>query len=444
MTMEIKPPLAVFIITFALLSLAVPALSASPDGHAGTPRVLVVCSDVGDVMFANALGSHNLSVDVLYLGKDLPDDRSKLSNILYLVKYDEIWIPDFNSELADGGRLNIDEIDALEEYVKLGGVLVLGLNTYVQSWSRAFEKMTGTRPVRVETGEGIWNVTYGGNVYNYDARYGAIVVNPYRARVIANFSTGLPAVTVSRYGRGVGVVIAFNPVGALLENPDMVSLYRALGRDALNLRASKPEIPPWRAALIRAEMALHNPLTLCVIAFLLLQLLAYLGFLPMGVTVILALPLAPFSRKLLGRKLYRGIVELVDSSGGITMGELAERLNVKKRKLKFPLAVLLIGGVLNTVDLKPLGEGDTLIVPRGREAEGVAKWALSKYPEVMERIAREPGVRVVDLAYSLDYPPYELLRILRELSKHGVIELRKVVVDYEVYPLEPLLRWFKE
>lgn len=436
--------LLVVFLFFALL-FHLPPNYASPNEKA---RILVVCSDPEDVMFANTLGAEgNFTVDVLYLGRDLPDDRSLLSNELYLIKYDEIWIPDLNAGLTEGGRLNREETSALAEYVRRGGVLVLGLNTYTQSWSRTLERITGTRLMRIEKPEEAsdeWNLVFEGRVYPYNATYQVAVVTPYRAQVLARYSNGLPAVTLSRYGRGVGVLMTFNPVKELVEyNPEIIDVYVHVANIALSERSGKPEIPAGEAVLLKLERVLLHPVFLGVLVFVLLEIMAYLGFLPFSVTVIFAVPLLPFSRFLLGRAPYSAILEIVRMLRGVTLGNLADEIGRSPRRLKFPLALLFLKKQISVIDLSPFGFKDVLVVLRGLEGDGVAAWAIEVYPRMMEIIASNPGIGVIDLARQVNMPPYDVLRLLRELSRYGVVELRKIVVDYEVYPMRPLLRWFE-
>ena len=428
----------------ALLS-QLPLHSASPGEKA---KILVVCSDPEDVMFANTLGAEgNFTVDVLYLGRDLPDDRSLLSNELYLIKYDEIWIPDLNSEWTYGGRLTRDEIAALGEYVKRGGILVLGLNTYTQSWSRTFERITGSRLMRVEkpkkTSEE-WDLVFKGKVYPYNATYQVAIVSPYRAQVLAQYSNGLPAITLSRYGRGVGVLMTFNPVKELVEyNPTIIDVYVYLATTVLSERSGKPEIPLYEALIIKLERTFLHPIFLGVLILVVLEILAYLGFVPFSVTVISAIPFLPFSEFLLRKEPYSTTLETVRILRGVTLTNLAGEIGKTPRRLKFPLAVLFLKRQISLIDLSSLGFNDTLVVLRGLEAEGVAAWAIEVYPKMMEKIANNPGIGVIDLARQVNMPPYDVLRLLRELSRYGVVELRKIVVDYEVYPMRALLRWFE-
>lgn len=181
------------------------------------------------------------------------------------------------------------------------------------------------------------------------------------------------------------------------------------------------------------------PLLLLVV----LEVLGYVGLMPQGITVLLAVPLLPFSKFLLKRPLYERIMETVVTLKGVTLSELSEETEVTRRRLKFPLAFLILNHRINLVDLRHLGENETLIVLRGFEGEGVASWAVRRYPRLMEIIANTPGVAIIDLAHRVNMPPYDVLRLMRELSKYGVVEVRKMVVDYEVYPMKPLLRWFE-
>lgn len=424
-----------------LLILSLPVNSSYNPEHI---KVLVVCSDVNDVMFANSLGAAGgFSINILYLGKDLPDDRSKLSDILYLTRYDEIWIPDLNSGLTYEGRLKREEIATLREYVKSGGILVLGMNTYTQSWSRFFEEVTGTKLLHIEKSKRLdeWIIFYGNQTYRYNSTYQAVVVDPYRAEIIAKYSNGLPAVTISKFSLGVGVLLTFNPV--IDYNPKLMKLYLAVSSIALNKRDSPPSLSEEEILTIRAKHVLLHPISIGMIVFLTLELLAYLGLLPFKVTVVLSVFFLPFSGFLLRKSLYKKILETIHVLRGVTVSNLSGEIGIKQRRLKFPMALLILKRHVNTVDLTPLGVEDTLVVLKGLEAEGIAAWTVEKYPRLMEIIANNPGIGVIDLAHKVNVPPYNILKFLRELSRYGVVELRKIIVDYEVYPMRALLRWFE-
>jgi hypothetical protein len=408
-------------------------------------KILVVCSDINDVMFANNLATiTNSSVDILYLGIDLPDDRSKLSDPTYLIKYDEIWIPDLNVQWTEGGRLTREEVEALSNYVMNGGILVLGLNTYTQSWNRKLEEITGTRIIRIEkpeTDSSEWDIIFNGRFYLYNDTYQTVIVSPYRARVLANYSNGLPAITLSHYGSGVGVLITFNPVEELIEhNPEIIDIYAHLAILALSERLGKPKIPIGELVLITLKKVFSHPFFLGALVFIILEIIAYLGFLPFGVTVLLAIPFLPFSKLLLKEECSK-ILEKVQTLRGVTLENLARELRKPPRRLKLPLVLLFLKKKIVILDLSPMDVRDSLVTPRGSESEGVAQWAIKRYPLLMREIIKNPRIRVIELAYRVDMPPYDVLRLLRELSRYGVVELKKAVVDYEVRPLDPLLRW---
>lgn len=410
-------------------------------------RLLVVCSDAQDVMFANSLGLKGFDVDILYLGKDLPGDRSKLSSLAYLVKYDEIWIPDLNVKWTDGGRLTKKETKVLSEYVNRGGVLVIGLNTYAQSWSRSLEEITGTRLLRIETPKTDseeWDIVYEGKEYAYNGTYQTVVVNVYRGEVIARYKNGLPAITVSKFGNGVGVLLTFNPVKELVEyNPDIIELYPEIGLKALDERSSPPNLSRGALFALQIKELLTNPLFISLLLLVVLEILGYLGLISLGITILLAVPFLPFSKLLLKSHKYKKIIETVTTFRGITLTELSQETGITKRRLKFPIACLILNHRIAHVNLRSLGESETLIVLKGLEGEGVASWAVRRYPRLMEIIANTPGITIIDLAHRINMPPYDVLRLMRELSKYGVVEVRKMVVDYEVYPMKPLLRWFE-
>ncbi len=140
----------IIVAVIMLLSVVIPPSPAYAWAPRGNVHVLVVCSDTQDAMFANTLAVRGgFNVDILYIGSDLPDDRSRLSDVTYLMQYDEVWIPDLNVGWTYGGRLRRSEINALTEYVKYGGVLIFGLNTYIQDGGQEFDGLFGVRILRV-------------------------------------------------------------------------------------------------------------------------------------------------------------------------------------------------------------------------------------------------------------------------------------------------------
>jgi hypothetical protein len=426
-----------------LLIYADPVSSNSPRNQ--NPKILFVCSDLGDVTLANSFGD---SVDILYLGKDLPDDRSLLSDILYLSKYDEIWIPDLNVQWTEGGRLNEWEIETLAEYVRSGGVLVLGLNTYVQSWSRKLDNLLGVRILRVEKpvddGED-WDVVFGGRVYPYNDTYQEVVVRTVGAKVIATYKNGNPSITLNHYGSGIAALMTFNPVKAYVEGDrSFLEIYLAISSEALKERKNPPTVGTAKKTFILLKRTLFQPITLGLLAFVLLELLAYFGFMPLSLTVFFAAPLVPLWGRIKKRKRCTRIIETISVMRGVTLSELAEEMREKARRLKFCVAILKLKRKISLLDISRLGEKDYLMTLHGLEAEGVAAWAIERYPRLMEKIAYHPGVTIIELARTSNMPPYEVLELLREMSRYGVVEIRKMPFDYEVYPTRALSRWFEE
>ncbi|ASJ07684.1 hypothetical protein A3L08_08315 [Thermococcus pacificus] len=407
-------------------------------------RILFVCSDLEDVTLANSFGNNG---DILYLGKDLPDDRSPLSDILYLSKYDEIWIPDLNVQWTEGGRLSEGEIGALTEYVQSGGVLVIGLNTYTQSWSRKLDALLGVRVLRLESpiedGEDL-DIVFNERVYPYNDTYQAVIIRPEGAKVIARYRNGNPAITLNSYGSGVAVLMTFNPVKAYVEgNPSFVDLYREVSSEALKERKNPPTISNTKKTLILLKRVILHPITLGLLVFILLEILAYLGLMPLGLTVFFAAPFIPFWGIIKRRKRCTSVLEIISMMRGVTLSELSNEMGEKVRRLKFCIAILKLKRKISILDISRLGGRDYLITLHGLESEGVAAWAVEMYPRLMERIALHPGVTILDLARSSNMPPYEVLQLLREMSRYGVVEIRKMPFDYEVYSTRALLRWFE-
>lgn len=419
-------------------------VSQASSGGGGGGRVLVVCSDVSDVMFANTLGFQGYNVDYLYLGRDLPGDRSRLSDLSYLLGYDEVWIPDLNVKWTSGGRLTRGEIQVLSEYVERGGVLVVGLNTYTQSWSPQLEDLTGAKILRLlppTLCPGNLSIVYEGVEYEYNCSYQAVEVNPIRGEVVARFSNGMPAIVKSRYGDGVVVLLTFNPVNALMDEPRLVALYSQIAGAALEERAHPPKpLSPEEEVLLRVREEASSPWTWLLLFLILVWIMGVLGFLPYGATLVVAAPLLPLSKLLLRRPIYKRILEAVTTLRGVEESALAVEVGVKKRRLKFPLAVLHLNRRINLIDLTPAGVSDKLIVPWRGSYEGVSAWASRRYPDLVRLVVENPGITVDLLAYLLEKPPYDLLNLVRWLAIYGVLEVREIGGSHEVYPAKSLLR----
>jgi len=409
------------------------------------PRILVVCSDTSDVMFANSLATYGgFNVTVLYLGQNYHDSRSMLSNLEYLTKFDEIWIPDLNVQWTYGGRLSEGEISTLAKYVAVGGVLVIGMNTYVQSWSRTFERITGTKVVSIERANSPLYIVFNGEKYSYNASYGVLIVNTEDASVIARYSTGAPAITLSKFGRGVAVVMTFNPVKELLDyNPKIIRLYIDVARITLEERTSPPSLSGWEVLKAHIVGLLSNTLFDGAITLLVLELLAYLGWLPFRMIVILTVPFKPLAGRFLKRDPYKSIVEVIKRNGGMEFVELSKLIGMSPRRLRFYVALLVTARELNLVDISPLDEG-SLIVIRGEERMGIAAWAFRRYGRLLELIVKERGSKILEVARKSGYPPYDVLRLMRELSRYGIVEVKRAVIDYKVYPTDALERWAEE
>jgi hypothetical protein len=435
----------VTILVAVMLILPAFGVAGSPSQRNSGPKVLFVCSDIGDVTLANSFGS---DVDILYLGKDLPDDRSRLSNLLYLSRYDEIWIPDLNVEWTKGGRLNEDEINTLMEYVRSGGILVIGLNTYVQSWSRKLDELLGIRVMRLEKppkdGES-WDIVYKGRVYQYNDTYQAVVVRTIHAEVLATYRDGYPAITLNHYGSGVAVLMTFNPVkGYTNGDSSLLEVYRAVSSRALLERLHPPSVGVTIEVWIFLKEFLLNPVILGLFIFFILELLAYFGFMPLGLTVLFALPALPLRKFVQRKEVCIRTVEVISTVRGVTLSELSEEIGVNARRLKFCIALLQLESKVSVLNVSNLGEEEPLITIRGLESEGVASWAIERHQELMEAIAKWPGITILDLSRRVNKPPYEVFEFLRELSKWSVVEVRKMALDYEVYPTRALTRWFEE
>ncbi|KSW12038.1 hypothetical protein CF15_04465 [Pyrodictium occultum] len=456
------------VLAAAILACSVSAASAA--GGPGRPRsMLVVASDFDDILWARSIADSaaaaGLQVDVrvLYLSKSYPSagaERARLSDPAFLWRYDAVLIPDLNRLFTYGGRLTPAEIEALAEYVRGGHLLFIGMNTFVQHWHPLLESMAGARVAGVASSSAdtpLYDIVYRGRVYAYNDTYGAMHLEPQGARVLAAFQEGHPAILANRYGRGVVVTAAFNPVKAVVSQGNGAEMAGLLaGIVVEEMQAVTPEPPPARhrvkAVLHNAALALLRPfgrvaaaagggLPGALAAAALVAFPAYLALLAASLAClaprrIRLLVLRPLARLYKPREMDARIVELLRDSGPMSLEELAARLGAGWRRLCRRLTLLELRGAVASV---PEARGRLYVYPEDLPAALLAVDPL--YEEIARLAAREPGVTVHEIAARLSIPPGAVLKACRRLAGYGLLELRKSLFEYEVYPTRLLYRY---
>jgi len=452
----------VLMIIAVLLFVLVPVESYARSGQESN-SVLVVASDLGDVIWAHRIGEAltqlgiNVSVEALYVGTDYPEAqfiRSKLSDAGFLWSYSAILIPDFNSEFAWGGRLSNREIDALRLYVEGGHLLMIGLNTYIQSWQPALDELCGVSIAGLTGGSnytGALDIVVNGTVYRYNDTLGAALVYQKGCMAEAYFSAyqDYPAICVNRFGDGVVVLAAFNAVEAVISqnNGYEVSLLLAkILKDEMENVHTQP-LPigysirealtnvftqPFRAIAggLGGGLIGYAVATVVLLAILYALVLAFslLCLLPRRLRIISVMPLTKLFKP--GR-LERRILTVLEEAVYGDFEELARSKSVNRSKVCRALSFLEARGLVGYVTL----DGGGMYFIRRDEARVVL--ALnSLYRDIADLVSKEPGITVTEIAARFSIPPDTVLRACRKMAELGIVEVRKVSIEYEVYPLK--------
>ena len=422
----------------------------------GSPQILVlsVCTSVNDVVFTRLLEEKlneiaEVKVLVLYIAKDYSEggvERSKLSDIWFLRSFHQVWIFNLLPVRSSGGRLSYGEISTLRRYVEEGHVLVAGYNTFVRSWSEELEELFGARMVRLAYSRnytGHLDVVYGDSKCGYNDTLGAVMLNTTSASVLASFVEGHPAIVKNRCGDGVAVLVALNPVeeAVMGGNEEVYSLLAYALRGELENPPS-PRPPPLHEVFLynvrRTTANIFASIAIVVGAFAFTLWLAYEGLLPYSLTLLLIAPGAALTKKsVMSSERYWELLLVLARNPGITIRELSRISNVGERKLRYMLAVLEGAGAVSSIKL---GERSRIFAIKGKEALAIVVRlsANERLRYVLETIAREPGILLTELSARSGIPLDNLLRLLRRLSLLGVLEMRRVLADYEVYPVLPL------
>ena len=445
-----------------LLVLAVPLLG-EPAGARGSYHVLVVASDISDIIWSHILSIElehigvNVSIKIAYIGKDNPSApavREKLSDIGFLWRYDAVLLPDVNKEFTWGGKLGKSEIDALRLYARRGHLVLLGLNTFVQHWYPALEQMCGVKTVGLRGGSTdtpMLDIVVNGTIYHYNDTFRAVLVSPTGCKAIATFHEyPYPAICVNKYGKGLVVLAAFNVVKAVVAQKDGADIAALLARIlAKQLASIEPQPPPTsyvigeklRSALLSPYYALIGLarrigggllgysvalVVAALLTYVALLALSMLCLLPRRLRVIVARPLAklaePWEREL-------QVLRMIRDKEPISAKDLASKTSMCRFSLCAALTLLEARRLL-------------VVIKHGSERLYVYRDDLAKiivemnplYRGIVELVEKEPGITIHEIAARLSTPPDLVLNACKYLASIGVVELRKVSFEYEVYP----------
>jgi len=436
--------------------------------------ILVVASDLGDVIWANRMGEAlnklgvSVSVEVLYVGADYPgaqSTRSKLSDVGFLWGYSAILIPDLNREFTWGGRLSDGEIDALRLYVEGGHLLMIGLNTYVHSWHPILDELSGVSIAGLTGGlnyTGALDIVVNGSIYRYNSTFGAALVYQKGCTAEAYFSSyqEYPAICVNRFGDGVVVLATFNAVEAVVSQGngfEIALLLAKILKDDLEKVHPKP-LPvgysirealtnvftqPFRAL---AE-GLGGGLIGYAVATLVLLLILYAVILALSLLCLLSrrlrvLSVKPLTKLFKPTKLEQKVLAVLEEAvfgdlEELAQSTLAQSMGLNKSKMCRALSLLEARGLVRYVKLYDRG---TYFLRR--DEARVATILNPLYRDIADLVSREPGITITEIAARLSIPPDTVLKACREMAVLGIVEVRKVSFEYEVYPLKKPRGWY--
>lgn len=460
---------AALLAALTLISVAVLASVASATRQTtdlSEYRALVVASDLDDVIWARSIAHslYNMGIQVdmsiLYLNNDYPSartERARLKDLGFLWHYDAVLIPDLNKLYTYGGRLRQEEIRALIRYTRGGHVLFMGMNTIVQNWHPLLEEAAGARIVGIASSmidTSLYDIVYGGRVYSYNDTFDAVRLKPSGCQVIATFETRDPAITVNSYGRGVVVIAAFNPVKAVLNQyngEEMAELMARVIAESL-ARASPGPLPAsYKAREILVSTAskplkiledlaakaggglLGATVAVALVAFtayIVLLIASILCIVPRWARLVLVKPIAKYIPL---NSLDSHIIEMIRGEGPLTLHEISMKASIHPRRLCWRLTLLEAKKHIVSI---PVPEGTAYAYVEDLPLALLATNPL--FDKIASLVLSEPGITVHEIAVRLSIPLDAALKACKELAAHGVIELRKVLVEYEAYPAHPL------
>lgn len=442
-----------------LLVLTSTAVYAKPEQE--SYRILIVASNLEDVIWAHRVGEAliqlgvNVSVEVLYIGVDYPgaqSARSRLSDAGFLWRYRAILVPDLNKEFTWGGRLSEGEIDTLRLYVERGHLLMMGLNTYIHSWYPVLDELAGASITGLAGGTTdteVLDIVADGTIYRYNDMFGAMLVYQRGCRAEAYFYAyqQYPAICVNRFGDGLVILTAFNAVEAVASQDngfEIALLLANVVKDGLESIHPKPLpigystrealtnmfVQPFRALAESFGGGLRG--CVAAIAILLATLyavvltLSLLCLLPRSLRVTSVKPLTKLAKP--GR-LEQRVLAVLREAVLADLEELSRGIGVNKARVCRALTFLEARGLVRSAAL----DGRAMYFLREDEAR-VALSLNPLYRDVADLVSREPGITVTEIAARLSIPPDAVLRACREMAMLGIVEMRKVLFEYEVYP----------
>lgn len=317
----------------------------------GFLKILSICIDVEDIFYThkliNYIREYGYLVDfeIIFLNKFSSEadlHLRKLRDKWFLRRFDQIWIFDFNNEYSITS-LSYTELCVIERVVSEGRVLIIGSKTYLDNYCEFLNKILSVEYVDVEN-SGVYSIKYMNKTYSYNSTQTSYLI----LRNIDGFVKGFfeplnqPAIVFNKYGRGVSVTLAFNPVEQAVRynNLDMYRIAREIVIDSMNYLGERrgPPLSEEIYYTLFQSINLYNTLFFIFLAIVLLETTSLLGILPYRFVKIFLKPLV--LTKIIRIRSYSEFIDTIIQNPGITIFELSNRLKVPVRRVKVVLAIL--------------------------------------------------------------------------------------------------------
>ncbi len=383
---------------------------------------LFVSSDVEDDVFAVLL-SERLGTEMHVLVLEDPRSRFMLGNYWFLARYDVVYLLDLNSAWSYGGGLTEAEWETVMDYVRDGGVAVVGLNTVVGSSDVDAFRRAARVDVRHITIEGTVPLTYGDAEIQLNGTYGLLEVYPaVRHAIIARHWSGAPAIVVMELGRGALVVVGFNAVKEAVENGKLDLLSPIVDSVYVALRTREGPEGPLRPALA-AVLGSLSPLEIAVVAFFAIigvsLVLARVGLLPFIFTLGVVKLFSPIVCRSLDRRgPYAEIIDLLPT-------RLSTFRALVGRAWRWYLAALTVSGHALLV-----WDGEYFVMSRDPNRLGELG---GRYADALVILSERRAIYLAHMAALLGVSYDMALRMAKDLARLNVVTLRKHPVDLIVY-----------
>lgn len=322
-------------------------------------KVLSICTDVDDLLYTYKLVEYlketgfKIELKIVFLNRFSTDAYrhfNMLSNIWFMREFDEIWIFDYSIEYSIS-PLSYSELNTIERAVSEGRVIVAGLNTYLNHRNELLNSLFGV--VYIDTGErNVDRIEFLNKTFLYNStqtRY--LILESTTSKSVGYLKPiNHSAVFINKYNKGVAVLLAFNPIEQAVRygNLDMFKIVRDVitySTKYLGERENPPLVERIHYTLFYS-INVYNILLAVFLFLTTLWITCYIGLLPYDFIKIVVKPLV--ATGVTGRGSYLDYLNIINNNPGITIYELASRLEKHVGRVKYSLAILEIKGIVES------------------------------------------------------------------------------------------------